>query len=369
MAGICSGANFPNCTTDTLSPDPDIAGIGVILSFIIVNGITIIVTSISILFIHLETLELGGFDLAIHKLLKYLGMKPVSSSLSEDEIKFWLDTLEKILLGLSDTQLLTGIAILIAGYLKCSISVYHSTIIADLAWFASGTHLSSLSILKHYLMKYSITMGLRIFLLLLMAGLFLSLTLYQGHRNWYDSAAIPAQCLFADGLEMVGGRPSVWMGVNIFFILLGYGTSILELFPQYGSKSAFFVGIYDKVVHWTSCAIKSLWKTILGQTADDTWIPGKAQIALSLLGIGPLVIVWAILQFFYQMIDSYFIDVIFNIFWWVFGLVSLLSDRINGQSNMEEEDKPVENQWGFGQVIPMFLILLPMMTVWEVWYG
>jgi hypothetical protein len=208
MAGVCSGANFPDCTADYITPDPDIAGIGVVISFIVVNGLTIIVTTISILFVTLEDLELSGFDLAINKGLKRLGLRPFSDTIPEKTIEFWLKILEKILLGLSDTQLLTGMAILIAGFVKCSISIYHSSIVSDLAWFASGTHLSSLQILKGYLIRYPATRILRVFLLLAMGGLLFSLVVYQGNRYWYDWPPQPAQCLFVDTVGNVGGCPA-----------------------------------------------------------------------------------------------------------------------------------------------------------------
>jgi hypothetical protein len=240
MTGVCSGAEF-NCSADYIIPDPDIAGIGVIASFIVVNFLTIIVTIISILFISLEDLELSGVDLAVNKWLKRRGLRPFSATMPEKRIEFWLQILEKILLGLSDTQLLTGLAILIAGYVKCSISIYHSNIVLDLAWFASGTHLSSLQILRGYLVRHPLTRTLRVILLLVMAGLLFSLVIYQGNRYWYDWPPQPAQCLFVDTVGNVSGSPAFWMGFNIFFLFFGYGASILSLFPEYVDSSRFAI--------------------------------------------------------------------------------------------------------------------------------
>jgi hypothetical protein len=62
-------------------------------------------------------------------------------------------------------------------------------------------------------------------------------------------------------------------------------------------------------------------------------------------------------------------EVLLDIGWWSFGLFDILSARTEGQAYMESEDTTVEDQWGFGQVIPMLLILLPMINAWEVWYG
>jgi len=368
MGGICSGASFPDCTADTLSPDPDIAGIGVILSFVIINGLTVIVTAISLLFISLEDLRLKGVDLALHKWLKRRGLKPLSKILSNNTIKFWIDILEKILLGDSDTQLLTGIAILAAGYIKCSISVYHSTIVADLAWFASGTNLSSLQVLRHYLFKHPATKILRVILLLVTFGLLLSLTLYQGNQEWFDSDVTPAQCLFADGVSNVGGYPAFWMGFNIFFIVLGYGPSIVDLFPEYVDESSAIIKGYVHVMEKSGDTIKKLWSNIQSPSGESKAVAG-GNIVLSFIGLVLLGIVWLIMGFFFLMIDSYFVAAIFDIFWFAFGLFNLILDRNYGQSFIDPDDIVLENQWGFGQVVPMLLVLLPIMTAWEVWYG
>ena len=52
----------------------------------------------------------------------------------------------------SDTQVITGIAILLAGYwqLRCGIQLYHWKVISNMAWFSSVTHLATLTSLRKY---------------------------------------------------------------------------------------------------------------------------------------------------------------------------------------------------------------------------
>jgi hypothetical protein len=57
---------------------------------------------------------------------------------------------QDFILVLSDQQLVTGLAILIAGFMICDISLYSFTIVSAVAWFSSTTHLSSLAVLKGY---------------------------------------------------------------------------------------------------------------------------------------------------------------------------------------------------------------------------
>ena len=55
---------------------------------------------------------------------------------------------EAFILSLSDQQLATGLAILIAGFVKCDISVYSFRNVSAIAWFSCTTHLATLTILK-----------------------------------------------------------------------------------------------------------------------------------------------------------------------------------------------------------------------------
>jgi hypothetical protein len=60
--------------------------------------------------------------------------------------------MEKSVLILSETQLVTGLGILAAGYsqLKCGISAYHWQMIVFVAWFASFSFLSAMTFLEGY---------------------------------------------------------------------------------------------------------------------------------------------------------------------------------------------------------------------------
>lgn len=64
----------------------------------------------------------------------------------------------KCILSLGDTQLFTGLAILISGYWSLvrgqGLSAYHWKMVLSLAWFSSVTHLSALTFLRSYLAKH-----------------------------------------------------------------------------------------------------------------------------------------------------------------------------------------------------------------------
>ena len=56
--------------------------------------------------------------------------------------------LESFVLALSDQQLVTGLAVLLAGFSRCDISLYSFSMVFNMAWFACTTHLYSLTVLK-----------------------------------------------------------------------------------------------------------------------------------------------------------------------------------------------------------------------------
>lgn len=81
-----------------------------------------------------------------------------------------IDVLQKAVLALSDTQIVTELAILLSGYsqIDCGLSIFHWHIVASLAWFSSATHLTSLTFLRRYIHDHRGIRTLRLGLMLLL---------------------------------------------------------------------------------------------------------------------------------------------------------------------------------------------------------
>ncbi|KAF3046487.1 hypothetical protein E8E12_010175 [Didymella heteroderae] len=78
-----------------------------------------------------------------------------------------IGVLSKNLLALSDTQLLTGLAIQFTAMIKhCSMSVYHFRIVVDLAFLTTVTHLLTVVALRDYFVEYKWINLPRIFFML-----------------------------------------------------------------------------------------------------------------------------------------------------------------------------------------------------------
>ena len=118
----------------------------------------------------------------------------------------WAKATTAALLTYSDTQVVTGIAILLAGYwqLSCGISVYHWRVISNLAWFSSVTHIATLTSLRKYFQRRPTlaycritAMGINLILL--------GVASPPANYGWFDMPgnflAIPAKCFYGQQLE------------------------------------------------------------------------------------------------------------------------------------------------------------------------
>lgn len=169
----------------------------------------------------------NGFELLVCKAFKRMGIYKVTKSKRD----FWVPVIEKVVLGLSDQQILTGLAVLIAGFwTHCSISIYHFALVNDLAWFSANVHLTTLTILKDFFLEKRVLRNWRVILMVALAILLAASTVMEGHYDWFDSWPYNAQCLFDDLIGNIGGGPRYWMYVNLALICIYYPANIMRLY-------------------------------------------------------------------------------------------------------------------------------------------
>ena len=269
---------------------------------------------------------------------------------------------EKVLLNLSDQQLLTGIAILISGLVKhCSISVYHFSIVSDLAWFSSYVHLTSLVVLEDYLRNRPQLRNWRVCLMLVMMVLLLAYTILEGHRAWFDSWPYPAQCVFDDIIGQIGDRPAMWMEVNIVLLITAYSQSILPLYPTL--FRLFNRWAYDKPLGSMRAGITILrqhrtrnssgnWMIMLARACDAVWISSLAGVKAVYMSVAAL-------------LGSTYVDFFYGLGWSAYGLWALVLDRDVAKPAMDGN----ENDLTFGQLVPILLLSSTVITFKEAYDG
>lgn len=62
-------------------------------------------------------------------------------------------------------------------------------------------------------------------------------------------------------------------------------------------------------------------------------------------------------------------EVLFQIAWFGLGIRWVVEDRRRGHRIMSHDEKDVEDMLGFGQLVPILLLTLPVMAFLEACYG
>ncbi|OCL08074.1 hypothetical protein AOQ84DRAFT_407616 [Glonium stellatum] len=358
---------FQQC--QQLKANPDIAGKGVIISFIITAGLTLVFSTAYLL------IRAGALHNAAKlpdKRLPWSISKFSQNIISHARRELLADCLLKIVLSFSDQQLAVGLAMLFTGiymFVQTSISVYHFSIVMDLAWFSSNTHLLSLIVLKDYLSKkakkknrsfgkVSVKNGsedefdegflemkiLRTVLMLLLFGMMVFGSVISGYRNWYEEASCPANCV---PRSQIGGVPEKWMIVNIFLLCWGYPVQILNIFKF--SRQG-----------WLNCKVRinHIHMRVLKALRDNLFF------WLYWVVVGAFRLLWAFL-------GSTFAEILQQIAWFIVGVVSVIGDRKWGHgvmSQWSETEAQTEDSLGFGQLVPLLLLVLPFMMMAEAYH-
>ncbi|KAI0843555.1 hypothetical protein F5Y06DRAFT_302690 [Hypoxylon sp. FL0890] len=135
----------PKCFEVRFEADPDIAGIGVILAFLISAWSSLLVITVEFFSLHRD-----GFDIHFAFLDELL--KGYIQKLTKRFKKPWaLESIQPAVLMVSDQQLVTGISIMNASYIQhCTITQYHFYIVYLLGFISCQVYNASLGALKLY---------------------------------------------------------------------------------------------------------------------------------------------------------------------------------------------------------------------------
>lgn len=284
---------------------------------------------------------------------------------------------------LSDQQLVTGIAMMIAALKKLhdeTITVYHLTIVTDLVWFSSNTHLTSLLVTSYFTVesfkegapartipvstrtittltrtipnstqpgseprnKFVVRLpkAARVSLMVFMACLLVYTILLTGYIGWSDTFNCPVSCTVG---EPKGGEAERWMIANIVLIFYAYPTALFSLW--HGGRKVWFE-------EWRSTIVDKRHLEL--SEPERHWAIKSARRIYHCL--------W-----YYLSSDTG--GVLEQIVWHILGYVSLFYDRENGHGMMRyfdvADEIAMENSWGFGQLVPLVLLLLPALQLLE----
>lgn len=141
-------------------------------------------------------------------------------------------TVWKCVLNMSDLQIITGLSILISGFiqLRCGLSAYHWQIMVYLAWFSSITHLCCLTFLRNYLFNHP---GQRLWRLISMFIIIIMLVVALVPTGYFDwsSPASYAICYFGRSPLGRSGLPNSYLTMifSCSLLILGFLTRVIRL--------------------------------------------------------------------------------------------------------------------------------------------
>ncbi|KAH7395787.1 hypothetical protein BKA64DRAFT_674653 [Cadophora sp. MPI-SDFR-AT-0126] len=341
---------FEYCDCPPFESDPDIAGIGVLAAFVVSAGLTIIATALHLLLTRTnKSKTINPIDEFFRDRLDNLRDKKwLPEPATNDDPPPLVQCLYDLVLSLSDTQLVMGIAMLSAAVIKLhrdSITVYHFNTVTNLAWLSSGVHILTLLVIRIGFIGSSkegeqrkskdptAAIIIRVVCMLTLAGLLLYCSWISGYEKWDESFDCPAKCTV--DLKK-GGLPLTWMIISFVFILYSYPFSIFGLWKG-GQK------------RWLKCVRPKL--------IDDKGEENGQQPKVA----------WRILIFvFWYIPASETLEVLTEIAWFSLGFYWTFTDRHSMQQEMGQDQKKAENNIrGFGQLVPLFLLLVPVLQVFE----
>jgi len=312
----------------------------VFLSFILTAGFTLTITIAAFLFNQIPN-EKGWDDPKDPQgsRIDQFVQKFIGKHVKQREL--WIHSLERILLGLSDQQLLTGIAIVLAGlsripYSTGNITTYHLVLISDLVWLASNSHLLTLLVLRGYFQTHKWARALRASGMGLLACGLIIISVLTGDELIYDEFECPVQCLLEN--MSIGGVPGKWMIVNIVTVVYGYALALLPLFD--GSRYWYYKGI--------AC---------LEEFSESPTNPVLKAVAQLLR----IIVV--------DFLLSRVVEILELTAWFVGGVIWAVNDRKAGQVLMRQPGEQDENVVGFAQFVALFLFVLPFFMVVETLSG
>ena len=241
----------------------------------------------------------------------------------------WKSAIERLVLSFSDQQLVTGLAVLLVGYIglpvsEGQISVLDFINVTNLAWFSGITHLITMFVLRDYFRDpaHSVLRAVRLTSMIAF-GLFLIVSLAVTSRPGFGALNCPAKCVFhhnapagfnlstaigatsitsklvADDIE---SKDVLFLAFSLIFLVVGYLLAIISTFE---------------------CG-------------------GNSSLAMDILTVSLNLLLYVLAL------------------WQIFGYRAWAQQLIGNQE---------ENVWGLRQILPLLLLLLPVLQGLEILYG
>jgi hypothetical protein len=272
-----------------------------------------------------------------------------NSRFSDATRRFWIKVLDRLILGFSDQQLVTGISIIVIGYIElCAISTYHFYVIQTLAMFSCSAHLASVTSLRRYFQYHRTVARLRILLMLLFAVLLstallmIGISLRKGRSPVSDSSSLPAsQCPMLCSLEVHDGLTIDRItGIAMILLLLcSYWSALAYVFPD--ANVVFTMWLLTRPLITIEAILQAIPGGRYGYQFHERFMHSR---------------LW---------FPSLNVTFVCQTIWWMvsFAFSIVIRAIVRPQQNASGGD------WSFGQILALLMMALPFLGAIEVFFG
>ena len=280
--------------------------------------------------------------------------------------------LERFILTLSDQQLVTGLGILIAGFSTlCTRQVYHFKIISALAWFSSTTHLSTLAVLRVYFMNHR---SLRAWRVVAMACIFVLLILTLVITILPLKPEAQTLCVFSSW-KSPGDRPGALSRMLeviliLIYLIITYRYRILGLYPIATAQglTSWLLGREPKgLPSLEEAMISACFSKSAQEIAIHRRVRYRQRLAYFVESQKQCHTSTKELMYLNtELLQSFLLEILTIFFGLVFGISQVVVYRSLAHPSQFVGN---ENTLGFGQLVALLLIMLPIMTAGEIYNG
>ncbi|KAK4447253.1 hypothetical protein QBC34DRAFT_496345 [Podospora aff. communis PSN243] len=290
--------------------------------------------------------------------------------------------LENLMLTMCDVQILTGCGVLISGYinLSCYVSAYHWKLVVYLAWASNITHVACLSALRGYFQEHKRERNIRLFFMTLMWLALLVAMVPTAFFDWEDSdeasAASPAssaRCFFnvkigrqlleraAPGTRIMDVPALKSMICSLLLLAFGTIVQILKLFPSQLKRTR------QRFREPVSRSCISLLLYVASLNRGSSLRP-CAKLFVDFLVVKPMIGAYLVCKLYADFLSSIvLLDISWLLISALWGSCRLSFARQTVTTGPENLRSPIvgDKDWGFGQILPVFLLVGPIVMAIE----
>ena len=292
------------------------------------------------------------------------------SSVSTGNHRWWQQAVNSVVLGYADQQIATGIAILVAAFIKMhDISVYHLNVAIYLAWMSSNTHISAVSLLQAEFRSSGRPkwralriVGMGTIGLMTLAMLIPTTSFYWeelANASVPFPAGVPAICFLRSRYQGGFNGDSVWSFTILAVSLIWKGMLLFNTSHDF---------LKHKVRRFLLRIISSWLDFILSRRRRLrhasyllTLVKKTALTLMFKIILALYVALWLLLE----LSESFAISLWMCTIGLAWGSTHILLHR----SYITKAIRNKENEWGFGQILPVMLLVVPVIGCMEILSG